>query len=788
MAGEKGNDSQLARENERLRRRVEELQEHTRRILYSIGDAVIFTDAEGLVRVMNQVAEKLTGWTEAEAMGQPIDRVFRIFNKRSHQPLECPVYRVLREGVAVSLTNHTVLMCRDKTERPIADSCAPFHDAHDDIQGSILVFRDQTRERKAQKALHASMVRKNALLNGIPDIIMEVDTAKVYTWANEAGKRFFGDDVIGKEAAFFFEGEQRTYDLVGPLFAGSDQTIYVESWQRRKDQEKRLLAWWCRVLKDQTGNVIGALSTARDITEMKRAEEKLRESEEKFKYVFDHSAVGKSLTLLSGEITCNDALAKMLGYSKAELTSLRWQDLTHPEDIEATQREIDRMTSRQRVSSRFTKRYLRKDSGVVWADVSTFLRWSSDGRPLYFITTVLDITASKQAEAEKERLVEHLHHTQKMEAIGTLAGGVAHDYNNMLSVISGYAELALGKVDPGDPLHGDLKQIREAARRSIDITRQLVAFARKQPIAPKVIDLNDTVEGMLKMLRRLIGENIDLAWLPDMGLWQVKMDPAQIDQILANLCVNARDAISATGKITIETDNANLDEAYCTDHAGFIPGKFVLLAVSDDGCGMDDKTKAKIFEPFFTTKGIGKGTGLGLATVYGIVKQNNGFIDVYSEPGQGTTFKIYLPRHAGQAENTATESIEQIPAGRGETVLIVEDEPAIIIMVKKMLERLEYQVLTAGKPREAIRLARERAGRIHLLLTDVIMPEMNGRELANELQALHPDIKTLFMSGYTSNLIARQGVLAAGVNFIEKPLSQKELALKIRAIIDNVKT
>jgi CheY-like chemotaxis protein len=310
-----------------------------------------------------------------------------------------------------------------------------------------------------------------------------------------------------------------------------------------------------------------------------------------------------------------------------------------------------------------------------------------------------------------------------------------------------------------------------------------LAFARKQTIDPKVLDLNVTVEGMLNMLRRLIGEDIDLAWLPKAGLWPVKMDPSQIDQILANLCVNARDAISGVGKITIETRKASLDEAYCADNAGFVPGEYVLLVVSDDGCGMDDEILEKIFEPFFTTKGLGKGTGLGLATVYGIVKQNNGFINVYSEPGKGTTLTIYLPRHAGQAEETTAENIAQIPAGRGETVLIVEDEPTIIETVKKMLERLGYQVLSADTPSGAIRLAKDSNGLIDLLITDVVMPEMNGRELANELQAAHPEIKTLFMSGYTSNVIAHQGVLEAGVNFIQKPLSLRELALKIRAIL-----
>ncbi len=361
---------------------------------------------------------------------------------------------------------------------------------------------------------------------------------------------------------------------------------------------------------------------------------------------------------------------------------------------------------------------------------------------------------------------------------------MAHDINNVLSVILGNAELAMDEAGPSEPLHAYLGEILDTAGRSTSITRQLLAFARKQTISPKVLDLNETVEGMLKMLRRLIGEDIDLAWLPGARLSPLKMDRSQIDQILANLCVNARDAITGVGKVTVETDKVTFDEAYCADHAGFVPGEFVLLAVSDDGCGMDKVTLDSIFDPFFTTKDVSRGTGLGLAMVYGVVKQNGGFINVYSEPGKGTTFKIYLPRHAGEREEARAESAAEIPLSRGEMVLVVEDEPAILKMGKRMLEELGYQVLTASTPSEAMRLAREHADGIHLVVTDVVMPEMNGRDLAHHLHILRPDVKTLFMSGYTANLIAHGAVLDDGVNFVEKPFSKKDLASKVRAALD----
>jgi len=395
------------------------------------------------------------------------------------------------------------------------------------------------------------------------------------------------------------------------------------------------------------------------------------------------------------------------------------------------------------------------------------------------IETINDVT-------EKRKLEAQLRQAQKMEAVGTLAGGVAHDFNNMLMVIIGHAELALQQIAPDQPLFANLQEIRKAAGRSADLTRQLLAFARKQSVVPKVLDLNETVEGMLKMLRRLIGEDIDLTWLPGEEGWPIKVDPSQIDQILANLCVNARDAIAGVGKITIETRNAIIDEAYCADHPEAIPGEYVLLAVSDDGCGMDKQTLDKIFEPFFTTKELGKGTGLGLATVYGIVKQNRGFVNVYSEPGQGSTFKIYLPRDTSKSVEIPKVIPAAPVAGGHETILLAEDEAAILDMVKQILEDFGYRVLAASTPGEAIRVAKEYTGEIHLLITDVVMPEMNGHELAKNLLSLHPKLKCLYMSGYSANVIARQGMLDEGINFIQKPFSMQAFAAKVREALDKI--
>jgi len=420
---------------------------------------------------------------------------------------------------------------------------------------------------------------------------------------------------------------------------------------------------------------------------------------------------------------------------------------------------------------------------IFWAHLTAVVLPCDTGPVCRII--ISNITEQKRSEEENKRLQAQLIQAQKMESVGRLAGGVAHDFNNMLTVILGYTQAAMGEMDPSEPLYDDLQEVLNSAQRSADLTKQLLTFARKQIIEPIVLNLNKTIKQMITLLQRLIGEDIEIIWKAAEKLWAVKMDPSQIDQILANLCVNARDVIQNVGKIIIETGMKRFDPAYCAQHPGFVPGDFVLLTVSDDGCGMDKETLNNLFEPFFTTKETGKGTGLGLATVYGIVKQNSGFINVYSEPGQGSTFKIYLPRYTAMDEPLTIDlSMESAPRGN-ETILLVEDEPSILKLTRRILERLGYAVIPAATPGEATRLAHEHAGKIHLLITDVVMPGMNGRDLAGQLSACYPDIKLLFMSGYTADIIAHMGVLDEAVAFIQKPFSKDDLAVKVRKVLDN---
>ncbi|MRR15520.1 MAG: PAS domain S-box protein [Deltaproteobacteria bacterium] len=508
----------------------------------------------------------------------------------------------------------------------------------------------------------------------------------------------------------------------------------------------------------------------------KLAEETIRKSEERYRTIFESTATAniiideKTVILMA-----NNNFAQLSGYSKQELEGkMSWTAFIHPDDLE-------KLNAYQALR--------RTDAGSAPATYEfRFINREGETRDIIINVAILPETKESVASlvdlTERKQLEKQLVQAQKMESVGRLAGGVAHDFNNMLGVIIGNAEMAIKKTNHGEPLYQSLHDILNAGMRSADLTRQLLAFARKQTVSPRVMDLNDTVTGMLKMLQRLIGENITLGWHPGRNLWKIKIDPSQIDQLLANLAVNARDAIDKTGQIRIETGNVTCDEAYCADRPEWVPGDFVILAVSDSGCGIARDALTNIFEPFFTTKKEGQGTGLGLATVYGIVKQNNGFINVYSEPGQGTTFRIYLPRYQSDVPEAAGDMQEaEIPRGT-ETILIVEDEATVLKLTKAMLEALGYRVLAAGDRNQALDLARENSEKIHLLLTDVVMPDMNGKELSERITAVTPGLKHLYMSGYTADVIARQGVLDDGVKLIAKPFSLKDLALKVREALD----
>ncbi|MCC6695555.1 MAG: PAS domain S-box protein [Candidatus Hydrogenedentes bacterium] len=513
-----------------------------------------------------------------------------------------------------------------------------------------------------------------------------------------------------------------------------------------------------------------------------RALQDLGESEERFLGAFEHSAIGKALLSPGGNLfKVNHALSAVLGYSEAELVKRNIHELLHPQDVDGYLLPANALLEEPSAGFHMERRFLHRSGSIVWAMLSVSLVRNESGAPLYLIAEFEDITERKRADAARERAEAELRQAQKMELVGRLAGGVAHDFNNMLSVILGYADQALSGISPVDPLYQDLGEIRRAAERSANLTRQLLAFSRKQVITPAIVNLNQLVENHQKMLLRLIGESIDLKFEPAAGLWPIKADPAQVDQILANLAVNARDAISGQGTVTIATANAYLNESSAHKYSGAHPGEYVMLCVSDTGYGMDAETQERIFEPFFTTKELGKGTGLGLSTVYGIVQQNKGFIHVQSRKDAGTAIAVYFPRHEG--ESSSPVLAEPSPALPGhETILVVEDEAQLLQLTTHLLKKLGYRVLPARSPDEACEIAQS-AGDFHLLLTDVVMPSMNGKELRRRIEGIRPGIKSLFMSGYTADAITDQGILEPGSNFIPKPFTMAELGAKIREVL-----
>ena len=519
-----------------------------------------------------------------------------------------------------------------------------------------------------------------------------------------------------------------------------------------------------------------------DITSRKRTERALIEEATRRRILFEQSPDGVLIIdpLTMRFLEFNTAAHQQLGYTRDEFSSLSIADIEAKETLEEIRARIAQVTRDGQADFDTLQRTRLGDI----RNVSVRARTVDVLGKSYYQCIWRDITERNRTEEERKRLQAELAQSQRMESVGRLAGGVAHDFNNMLGVIIGHAELALDQTAPGHPIHSNLDEIRKAARRSADLTRQLLAFARKQTVAPRPLNLNEAISGLLNMLRRLIGEDIDLVWNPGHDLSAVFIDPTQLDQILANLCVNSRDAIDGVGRIVIETRNETVTQTVDPDRADIVPGEYVVLALSDNGSGMTADVVEHLFEPFFTTKEMGRGTGLGLATVYGIVKQNDGFISVSSEPGKGSSFMVYLPRAAGGFEEAVDAEAADPWLSGGETILLVEDEPAILAMGQMILRRMGFKVITAGSPTDAIREAEDHRGKLDLLIADVVMPQMNGRDLGARISSINPGLKCLYMSGYPADVIANRGVLEEGLDFIQKPFSVENLSLKVREVLN----
>jgi PAS domain S-box-containing protein len=515
---------------------------------------------------------------------------------------------------------------------------------------------------------------------------------------------------------------------------------------------------------------------ARDITERKRVERKLRQSEERYRVLVENAHDLIYTHDLEGNYTSiNKAIERVTGYTREEALGLNVAQLVAPEYREKARR----MTALKLAGEPFTSYELEviaKDGRRVKVEVNSSLV-VQDGVPVGVQGIARDVT-------ERKELEEQLRQAQKIEAVGKLAGGIAHDFNNLLTIINGYGDLTLRRLHEEDPLRVNVEEMRKAGERAAGLTRQLLAFSRKQVLQPKVLDLNGVVTEMEKMLRRLIGEDIELRVALGPGLGSIKADPGQIEQVLLNLAVNARDAMPRGGKLTVSTENVYLDEGYAARHVAVVPGQYVMLAVSDTGTGMDEQTRARIFEPFFTTKEQGKGTGLGLSTIYGIVKQSGGYIWVDSAPGEGATFRIYLPHATEELEGEPVDAAAvSLPEPRGATVLLAEDEGALRAIVERILTKRGYRVLAASGGAEALALAERHDGPIDLLVTDVVMPLMSGQELAHRLVRRRGDVPVLFLTGYSMEAVANHGVLRPGSELLKKPFSPQELAVAVSELL-----
>ncbi len=567
---------------------------------------------------------------------------------------------------------------------------------------------------------------------------------------------------------------QTPADLTLPATGQRDWPVENGFWQVRMLPVK--------ALNDQ----MTILEIACNITALKEAREDLEIFKSRLRDTQKLAHIGHwELYHRTGELFWSEEIYRIfeIDPSSFEASYEAFLKATHPEDREKINQAYTRSLTTGKPYS-IEHRLLMKDGRIKYVQERCKTEYDAHRNPVKSIGTVQDITENKRIEAENKALQEKILQVQKMESVGRLAGGVAHDFNNMLFVILGNLELVMEGINKNDTNYEALSEIQTAAKRSADLTRQLLAFSRQQTISPRLLSLNTVIDDMIKMLVRLIGEDIELRWIPGKNLGRVMLDPTQVDQILVNLCVNSRDAITGSGKITIETHMVCIGESECRQRPGFKPGEFVTLEVSDNGCGMEKAVQDRLFEPFFTTKKTNEGTGLGLATTYGIVKQNNGFINVYSEPGNGTTFRIYFRTYKGDDSNDhPLKDTGDAVKGGCETILLVDDEAMILNFCEKTLKKLGYQVLKADSPHKALSIANRHGSKIDLLLTDVIMAKMNGKGLADILQRDFPSLKILYMSGYTANVIAHRGILDEGVMFLQKPFSKEALAQKIRDIL-----
>jgi len=763
----------------RLRRQSRELaqkgEERYRAIFEATGTATIVVAEDATILMANQECLPVTGYTPQELVGtrwtdyvapESLEMVLAFHRLGLQDPHKAPRQLEARLLDKPGRTLDVVLHVRQ-------------------IPGTttiVVSMLDITARKRAETALLESERFQKAILETIQDGISLLDSDLTIRHVNGMMRHWYAESLPleGKKCHECYHHSSRPCDPCPALRALRTGTTESDIVPGPPGGSVEWIELFCYPMKDpETGKIIRIVEFVRDVTERKRAQAEV----DRLTMAIEQTGDVILVTDPAGTIQyVNPAFETVTGYTRDEALGQNPRLLKSGKQPPSFYRDLwETITGGRIWQGRMVNK--RRDGTLYTEEATISPVKDASGQILSFVAVKRDITEHLRMRQEQSRLQEQLQQAQKMESIGRLAGGVAHDFNNMLGVILGYGENLLHQLHPGDPLREDVKEIVEAGKRAAALTRQLLAFSRKQPLQPEVLDLNTLVRDIAKMLKRLIGEDIDLKLSLADELDRVMADPGQIEQVILNLAVNARDAMPGGGKLTIETANVALDETYAQKHVGVHPGKYVMLAVTDTGCGMDKEVLSQIFDPFFTTKERGKGTGLGLATAYGIVKQSGGHIWAYSEPGRGTTFKIYLPQTEAIQEPRPDAEKKEATASGGEHVLVVEDEKNLRKMMKAMLSRLGYRVSLAANGGEALLLMEEKGLKPDLVITDVVMPNMSGRDLADRLQRNQPGLKVLYMSGYTDNAVVHQGVLDPGTPFIQKPFTLRDIAEKIQAVL-----
>jgi PAS domain S-box-containing protein len=761
-----------------------------RELVENANSIILRLDPRGRITFFNEFAQTFFGYQEEEILGREMVGTIMPATDRQGRDLAAMVADLVQNPERFPTHEHENLR-RNGEWAWVTWTNKAIRDAEGCVSEILCIGNDSTAFQKAQEELLEHSWLLEAFYRHTITPLVILDKNFNYIRVNQAFAQAAQRDVSEFQGKNHFE-----------LYPSDARSMFARAVEHKTPYQKfarpyifpdhpewgvTFWDWTLVPILDHQGEVEFLVLSLKNVTARQRAAEALRESEEKYRLLVNNIPALVFKGYADWTVDFFDRkIEELTGYPKEDFDSrvLKWSDLILPEDLSGTQQAVAEALKGNKSYGR-EYRIKTRDGRILWIQERSQIICDAAGNFAYSSGVFYDISRSKETEEALRQSQEQLLQAQKMEAVGRLAGGVAHDFNNLLTGIIGYAELLLMRLDPQDPHRREVEEIRKAGDRAAALTRQLLAFSRKQILQPQRLNLNAVVRDMEKLLQRLIGEDIYLATELEAGLGLVEADPSQIEQVIINLAVNARDAMPLGGKLSIETANVELDESYAHRDVNLQPGPYVMLAVSDNGVGMDEETQAHIFEPFFTTKGSNLGTGLGLSTVYGIVKQSGGYIWVYSEPKWGTTFKIYLPLATPALEmDRIVPAVVTAPRQGWETVLLVEDEEVVRQMVFEALQQSGYQVLIAGDPEEALAICDRFQGRLHLLLTDVVMPGMSGRQLAEILCSRDPDLKVLYISGYAENAISQHGVLDPGTAFLPKPFSPNTLVNRVRKVLD----